>query len=147
MNIKQSEWFEVIAKYDRIGGDGNEENAKELYLVEATTFAEAEQRVLTELAALARGDIDITHCKRQKYKTVFLADHDCESWYKAKVIFSFIDKKTEKEKKRKELYVVNAQSVTEVEHIINTNFTDDDTKVDKVESVDFIEAFLHKKHE
>lgn len=145
MNIKSSEWFEVVCAYDRIGGDGNEENAKELYLIEASTFSEAEQRVLSELASLARGDIDVLQCKRQKYKTVFFADQDCETWYKAKVVFLYIDEKTEKEMKRKEQFVVNAHNVTEVEHIINTNFTDEDTKVDKVESVDFIDAFFHKK--
>ena len=42
-------WYEVTAKYDKTQEDGSQKKVNELYLVDAVSCSDAENRVIEEL--------------------------------------------------------------------------------------------------
>jgi hypothetical protein len=89
--------------------DGLQKKVTELYVVDALSFTEAEQRIMEELSSYISGEFTIKDIKIAPYKEIFFADMDsADRWYKAKLQFITIDEKTAKEKRSSINYLVNA---------------------------------------
>ena len=80
--------------------DGLQKQVVEQYVVDALSFAEAEQRITEEMSAYISGEFEVVDVKKAAYKEVFFDDDNAASdrWYKVKLDFITIDEKTEKEK-------------------------------------------------
>jgi hypothetical protein len=93
--------------------DGLQKQVVEQYVVDALSFAEAEQRITEEMSAYISGEFEVTDVKKAAYKEVFFDDDNAASdrWYKAKLDFITTDEKTEKEKRSRVTYLVQATNL------------------------------------
>jgi hypothetical protein len=91
-------WFEVKVALKRTLEDGFQKQVKELYLVDALNFTEAESRTLDELKVY--GEISIVGIKRSDANEL-VDSHNPEDgfWYKTKLSLLSIDESKGKEKK------------------------------------------------
>ena len=105
-------WFEVKVRYDKTMEDGCLKKVTETYVIDALSFGEAEKRILEEMGSYVSGKIDVCGLKIAPYKEIFFADSDmADRWYVAKLAFITIDEKTDKEKKTRACYLVNAGNI------------------------------------
>ena len=95
MRTRTAKWFETKIKYDKMmDADGLMKPTKELYVVDALSFSDAEATIMEEMRAYISGAFDIV-----------------DRWYKAKLQFITIDEKTEKEKRQNVYYLVQASTL------------------------------------
>jgi hypothetical protein len=93
--------------------NGLQKSVTEQYVVDALSFSEAEKRITEEMSAYISDSFEVTDVKKAAYKEVFFDDGDncSDRWYKAKLDFITIDERTEKEKRSRVTYLVNAESM------------------------------------
>ena len=113
MRSKSAQWFECKIKYEKVMEDGLQKQVVEQYVVDALSFAEAEQRIIEEMSQYISGEFEVADVKKAAYKEVFFDDDNAASdrWYKAKLQFITFDEKTEKEKRTNVTYLVQACSL------------------------------------
>jgi len=112
MRSRTAQWFECKVKYEKVMEDGLQKQVVEQYVVDALSFAEAEQRITERMSAYISGEFEVTDVKKAPYKEVFFDDNpDSDRWYKAKLDFITIDERTEKEKRSRVTYLVQALSL------------------------------------
>ncbi len=91
---------------------GLEKNATESYLVDALSFAEAENRVIEYFRPFASGEFQVNAVGRKKYSEVFFNDADnADLWFHAKVMFVTLDEKSGAEKKSASYMLVQAADI------------------------------------
>lgn len=112
MRSRTANWFECKISYEKTMDDGLQKKVKEIYVVDALSFTEAEQRITEEMSSYISGEFEVSDIKRASYKEIFFSDEEmADRWYKAKLQFITIDEKTEKEKRSNINYLVQAGSV------------------------------------
>ena len=113
MEARTAQWFECKIKYEKVMEDGLQKSVTEQYVVDALSFSEAEKRITEEMSAYIGGAYEVTDVKKAAYKEVFFDDGDnwSDRWYKAKLDFITLDERTEKEKRSRVTYLVNAESM------------------------------------
>ena len=112
MRSRTSIWFECKVRYEKSGEDGTPRKVTETYVVDALSFSEAESRIMEEMSRWVSGELEIADLKIAQYKEIFFADSDmADRWYVAKLAFITIDEKTDKEKKTRVCYLVNAGNI------------------------------------
>ena len=105
-------WFEAKVRYDKTMEDGCLKKVTETYVIDALSFGEAENRILEKMGSYVSGEIDVCALKIAPYKEIFFADSNMDDkWYVAKLAFITIDEKTDKEKKTRVCYLVNAGNI------------------------------------
>ena len=105
-------WFEAKVRYDKTMEDGCLKKVTETYVIDALSFGEAEKRILEEMTSYVSGEVEVCALKIAPYKEVFFADSNMDDkWYVAKLAFITIDEKTDKEKKTRVCYLVNAGNI------------------------------------
>lgn len=112
MRTRQANWFETKIKYQRTMEDGSERVVSELYVVDALTCTEAENKIIDEMSAYISGENKVTRTSEAAFGEVFFSDNDeDDKWYKAKLQFITLDEKTEKERRTNVTYLVQAKSL------------------------------------
>ncbi len=148
MRSRTATWFECKIKYEKVMEDGLQKQVVEQYVVDALSFAEAEQRIIEEMSQYISGEFEVADVKKAAYKEVFfmqdgekILSHETEKlsramnkgreaameqynkptdwnpnnadtrWYKAKLDFITIDERTEKEKRSRVTYLVQATNL------------------------------------
>lgn len=112
MRDVNKKWFETIVRYDKTMDDGEVKKVNEVYVVDAITFGEAEESIAEEMEPYMSGDFDIKNINPAPYSDIFFSDKDTDDkYYKVKLAFITIDEKTQKEKKSKVTYLVQANSL------------------------------------
>ena len=113
MEARTAQWFECKIKYEKVMEDGLQKSVTEQYVVDALSFSEAEKRITEEMSAYIGGSFEVTDVKKAAYKEVFFDEGDkwSDRWYKAKLDFITLDERTEKEKRSRVTYLVNAESM------------------------------------
>ena len=112
MRSKTAMWFECKIRYEKVMEDGTPKKVNEVYVIDALSFSEAEERIMEEMSSYISGEIELVDVKIAPYKEIFFADNDmADKWYKAKLAFITIDEKTDKEKKTSVFYLVNAGNI------------------------------------
>ena len=105
-------WFEAKIRYEKTMEDGCLKKVTEAYVIDALSFGEAEKRILEEMTSYVSGEVEVCALKIAPYKEIFFADSDmADRWYVAKLAFITIDEKTDKEKKTRACYLVNAGNI------------------------------------
>ena len=122
MRSKTAQWFECKVKYEKVMEDGLQKQVVEQYVVDALSFAEAEQRITEEMSQYISGEFEVTDVKKAAYKELFFDDGDpqADRWYKAKLDFITIDEKTEKEKRSRVTYLVQATNLNRAMKNVDT---------------------------
>ena len=112
MRSRTAIWFEAKIRYEKTMEDGCLKKVTETYVIDALSFGEAEKRILEEMASYVSGEVEVCALKIAPYKEIFFADSDmADRWYVAKLAFITIDEKTDKEKKTRACYLVNAGNI------------------------------------
>lgn len=117
LNSHTGNFFEVVVKVLQKQEDGSEKKVREVYAVEASSFTEAEALITEEMKPYK--EYDIVNINPTPYKEVFLSDNaNDENFFKAKLEFITVDEKTEKEKRTKVVYLIQALSIKTAQHYI-----------------------------
>lgn len=129
MRSRNASWYETRVRYDKTMEDGQQKKATELYVVDALSFGEAEERITQEMSHYISGEFDVKAITPTVYHEIFFSDAATDDrWYRAKLSFITIDEKTEKEKRTAVNYLVQAGSVQSavrnVEEVMNGTMID-----------------------
>ena len=122
-------WFETIVRCDRMMEDGQMKKVNETYVVDALSFGEAEENITREMSHYISGDFDIKNINPAPYSEIFFSDKETDDkYYRVKLSFITIDEKTQKEKKSKVTYLVQANSLEQArkntEEVMNGTMID-----------------------
>ena len=113
MRSRTATWFECKIRYEKIMEDGLPKKINDVYVVDALSFSEAEERIIEEMSSYISGEIEIVDVKIAPYREVFFADDNiADQWFKAKLSFITIDERTNKEKRTSMMYLVNAGNIS-----------------------------------
>ena len=112
MRSRTAIWFEAKIRYEKMMEDGCLKKVTETYVIDALSFGEAEKRILEEMTSYVSGEVEVCALKIAPYKEIFFADNNMDDkWYVAKLAFITIDENTDKEKKTRVCYLVNAGNI------------------------------------
>lgn len=112
MRSKTAIWFECKIKYEKIQEDGTQKKVTEQYVVDALSFAEAEARITEQMSQYISGWFSVEDVKKATYKEVFFSEDElADRFYRAKLDFITIDEQTEKEKRSRVTYLVQAKNL------------------------------------
>ena len=113
MRSRTAMWFECKIRYEKIMEDGLPKKINEVYVVEALSFSEAEERIMEEISSYISGEIEIVDVKIAPYREIFFTDDNlADQWFKAKLSFITINERTNKEKRTSMMYLVNAGNIS-----------------------------------
>ena len=113
MRSKTAIWFECKIRYEKTMEDGLLKKVNEVYVIDALSFSEAEERITKEMSSYISGEFEIVDVKIAPYREVFFADDNlADQWFKAKLSFITIDERTNKEKRTSTMYLVNAGNIS-----------------------------------
>lgn len=105
-------YFESTVKYMKVNEDGREKKVSELYLIDAMSFTETEQKSCKELNTIAQVGYDITAIKKSKITEVIESnDENDDRWYKAKIAIIDADEVSGQEKVSFQYYLVAASNI------------------------------------
>ena len=96
-------------KYDKTMENGLIKKVTDAYLVDALSFAEAENRFIEEMAPYMSGEYEVTDIKKAKIAELFESnDSLADRWFKARVAFITLDEKTGAEKRLRQTIMVQS---------------------------------------
>lgn len=144
----QATWFEIKIKYDKIMEDGLQKSVTEPYVMDALTFTEAEENIISEMSAFISGEFEVKDIKKASFRGIFFSDDPKDDrWYKAKVQFIIIDEKSGKEKYSSVNYLVQGRSlqnaIKNVEEVMNGGLQD--WKFASIAETPFMDVFEHNE--
>lgn len=112
MRSKTAMWFECKIRYEKVMEDGTPKKVNEVYVIDALSFSEAEERIMEEISSYISGEIELVDVKIAPYKEIFFADNNlADRWFKAKVVYITIDERTQREKRMPVMVLVNAGNI------------------------------------
>ena len=92
-------WFECKVSYDKAGEDGLLTRVSEVYLVDAMSFTEAEERIIREIEPMITGEFIVDSIKKTKIGELIDSDIEADDrWWKCKVMLISIDEEKGVEK-------------------------------------------------
>ena len=113
MRSRTATWFECKIRYEKTMEDGLPKKMNEVYVIDALSFSEAEERIIEEMSSYISGEIEIVDVKIAPYREIFFADDNlADQWFKAKLSFITIDERSNKEKRTSMMYLVNAGNIS-----------------------------------
>lgn len=106
-------WFECKVGYDKTTETGMVKKVTEVYLVDALSFTEAEERIIKEVSIYcSMGELDVLNIKRVKISEMFLNEDDkADRYYRARVLFITFDEKSGVEKKSPANFIVKVANL------------------------------------
>ena len=150
MRSKTSTWFETKIRFDKTVETGETKKITECYVVDALSFTEAESTIINERKDYVSGDMEVKAIKRAPYGEVFFSDIDTDDkFYKAKLQFTTIDEKSEKEKKSNVYYLVQASSIEKARKYIDETMSESmiDYSIASITETPVMDVFEHKTTE
>lgn len=103
-------WFECKVKLEKTAEEGKIIKVNESYLVDALSFTEAEDRIITEMKPFISGEFSVANIKRVKINEMFFYD-DGDKWYRFKVNYITLDEEKGVEKKVPVAMMVQASEI------------------------------------
>lgn len=102
-------WFECKIRYEKTMENGMNKKVTEPYLVDALSFTEAEARIIEEMTPFISGEFTVSDIKRANYSELFPSEEEsADRWFKCKLVFITLDKKSGAEKKTSTQVLVQA---------------------------------------
>lgn len=140
-------WFSVRVVYDRTNEKGMKEKAKELYLIDALSFTEAEARAIGEMKPFAEGELRVTAMKIEDIAEIFnsVADND-DKWYRVKVHFITVDNEG-KQKKTAHIYMIKGKMTEDAMRILHERMkgTMIDYVIHSVSETQYVDVFFYEE--
>ena len=91
-------YIETKIRIDRMQEDGTTKLVTESYLVDATSFTEAEARITEEMTPYIRGAFSVSAVKKSNISEIFNAEN-AERLYRCKINIVVLDERTGQEKR------------------------------------------------
>lgn len=91
-------WFECKIKYEKTIEEGKIIKTNENYLVDALSFTEAEDRIITEMKPFISGEFTVANIRRIKISEMF-PNENADKWYRCKVNYITLDEEKGVEKR------------------------------------------------
>ena len=107
-------YYEVKPTYVKVAGDGKMKSTKEVYLVRALNYADAESRMVETLSHYSHEGMPEVEIKKVKYVDIFDSEIVTDDkFYKAKVVYTSLEGEGDnlKEKKVSVLMLVRAANI------------------------------------
>lgn len=105
-------YYEMTTKVSRQNDDGLVKEISERYITDCETFAEAEEKAMETYSA-DNVNGDVIAVKRSNVKEIVNEDEEKEPYFKATIVDTFIDDKTEKEKELRYYVLIRANDLGE----------------------------------
>lgn len=107
-------WFECKVSYEKTLENGLTKKVSEPYVVDAMSYAEAEERIVREMRPFMSGEFSISGIKEVNYSEIFFNEAEsADRWFKCKVAFITLDEKTGIEKRSNSYMLVQASDIRE----------------------------------
>jgi len=106
--MAMNNWYECRVKFEKTLENGTQKKVTEVYLVDAMSFTEAENRIIEEMTPFISGEFEVSAVKKDRISEMFI-DPDGDKWYRAKVMFITLDEKSGAEKKAASTMLVQAR--------------------------------------
>ncbi len=148
MRTRTSEWKECIIQYEKTIEDGMQKKVREIYVVDALSFTEAETRIIEEMKSYISGEFDVANINPAVYKEIFFSDEAAaDKWYKSRLQFITLDEKSGKEKRANVYYLVQASSFENArQNIVDVmSGTMIDYVIAKVEETKIMDVFEYQR--
>lgn len=101
--------FECKIRYEKVMNNGAQKRVTEKYVIDAMSFAEAEERIIEEMSAYVSGGFEVIGVRKAAYKEVFVSDNEQDDrYYKAKLAFITVDERSGEEKRTHVTFLVQA---------------------------------------
>lgn len=101
-------WYECRVKFEKVLENGTQKKVTEVYLVDAMSFTEAENRIIEEMTPFISGEFEVSAVKKDRISELFI-DPEGDKWYRAKVMFITLDEKSGAEKKAASTMLIQAK--------------------------------------
>lgn len=105
-------YYEMTTKVSRQNDDGLVKEVSERYITDCETFAEAEEKAMETYSA-DNVNGDVIAVKRSNVREIVNEDEEKEHYFKATIVDTFIDDKTEKEKELRYYVLIRANDLGE----------------------------------
>lgn len=139
-------WFSVRVQYDKVDEQGKSVKAKEVYLIDALSFTEAEARAIGELAPYISGEMRVTAMKIEDIAEIFnTEDEAADRWYRVKAVFIQLNEKTLKQQKRAQISLVKGETTEDATKRFHEGMkgTMADYEIHKVSETQFMDVFFY----
>lgn len=125
--------------------DAGQKKVTELYIVDAISFTEAEERITRELQPFVSGDFDVITIKRTRYSEFINDAAFDDKFFKAKVMFITLDEKTAKPKRTPVFLLVQAREIDTARKIVDDLYktTAIDYEIVTLDETKYLDVFLH----
>lgn len=148
MKTKFSKYYEVKIQYQKMQEDGREKRVTEQYVVESSSFTEAENRIIEEMTPYISGEFDVVSEKIAAYSEIILSDKSYDDkWFISKVGFITLDERTAKEKKQTFRYLVQAETseiaLDYTKEMLSHGMSD--YSIDSVQDTPTLDVFLYEE--
>lgn len=111
-------WFSVRVVYNKTNEKGMKVKAKEMYLIDALSFTEAEARAIGEMEPFAEDELRVTAMKIEDITEIFNSEvGNTDKWYRIKVHFITVDNE-DKQKKSAHIYLVKGSTTEDAMSIL-----------------------------
>ena len=129
MRSRTTKWFETKVRFEKVMEDGQQKFVNELYVMDALSFTEAEQRITEEMATYISGEFNVISIRPTPYDEIFFSDAPSDDrWFRAKLNFITLDEKSGKEKRTAVNYLVQGSSLQSalknIEAVMGTTMVD-----------------------
>lgn len=112
-------WFECKVSYEKTLENGLTKKVTEPYVVDAMSYAEAEERIITEMQPFMSGEFSISGIKEVNFSDIFFNDSDAaDLWFKCKLSFITLGGRTGVEKRSNCYMLVQATDIRDaIKHL------------------------------
>lgn len=105
-------WFLCKVRYDKLMENGMNKKVTGSYLVDAMSHTEAEARIIEEIKFYVSNEFTVAGIVPSNYSEVFFSDEEkADRWFKCKLAFITLDKKSGIEKKTSSYVLVQASDL------------------------------------
>lgn len=139
--------FECGIRYEKTMENGMQKKVTELYIVDALSFTEAENRIIKEMSCYVSGEFDVVSEKITNYSQLVKSDNaQADKWYKVKINYIQTDEKTGKEKKTATYLLVQAKDIDDARRMTNKYMegTVVDWNCEAVSETKIMDVFLYE---
>ena len=140
-------WFSVRVMYDKLHENGMQKKVKELFLIDALSFTEAEARAIGEMTPYTEGELRVTAMKIEDIVEIFNQEGNekADKWYRVKVAFVSVDQKTGKEKKVHQSVLVKGASTEDATTVFHDGMkgTMADYEIHTVSETQYMDVFFY----
>lgn len=105
-------WYLTQVKFTKEFTDGTLKRTTDPHLINAMSFTEAEARAHFEVGQYVRGEFIVKSIAKQDFEDIFRYE-DTDKWFKAVIEMTSEDADTGKEKKLKNNYLIEAETVAQ----------------------------------